>query len=94
VQHSFSFLWINYIYIAPEKGVGTYSFYMLVFVISDLNSKFIANIIVKKEYSVIDDKTLDKMRHYYKLENHDEILLCLRKNNVIRGDDDRDNTHY
>ena len=68
---------------------------MLVFVISDLNSKFIANIIVKKEkYSVIDVETLDKMRHYYKLENHDEILLYLRKNNVIRGDDDRDNTHY
>ena len=64
------------------------------FVISDLNSKFIANIIVKKKkYSVIDDETLDKMKHYYKLENHDEILQYLRKNN-IRGDDDRDNTHY
>jgi len=95
MQHSFSFLWINYIYIAPEKGVGTYSFYTLVFVISDLNSKFIANIIVKKKkYSVIDDETLDKMKDYYKLENHDEILQYLRKNNVIRGDDDRDNTHY
>jgi hypothetical protein len=95
MQHSFSFLWINYIYITPEKGVGTYSFYMLVFVISDLNSKFIANIIVKKKkYSVIDDETLDKMKHYYKLENHDEILQYLRKNNVIRGDNDRDNTHY
>ena len=65
------------------------------FVISDLNSKFIANIIVKKKkYSVIDDETLDKMKDYYKLENHDEILQYLRKNNVIRGDDDRDNTHY
>lgn len=44
----------------------------------------------KKKYSVIDDETFDKMKRYYNLENHDEILQYLRKNNIIRGDNDRE----
>jgi hypothetical protein len=48
----------------------------------------------KKKYSVIDDETLDKMKRYYNLENHDEILQYLRKNNIIRGDNVRENTYY
>ena len=48
----------------------------------------------KKKYSVIDDETFDKMKRYYNLENHDEIFQYLRKNNIIRGDNDRENTYY
>jgi hypothetical protein len=48
----------------------------------------------KKKYSVIDDETFDKMKRYYNLENHDEILQYLRKTNIIRGDNDRENTYY
>jgi hypothetical protein len=42
----------------------------------------------KKKYSVIDDDTLDNMKRYYKLENHEEILQYLRRNNVHLGDED------
>ena len=37
----------------------------------------------KKKYSVIDDDTLDNMKRYYKLENYEEILQYLRRNNVL-----------
>jgi hypothetical protein len=44
----------------------------------------------KKKYSGIDDKTLENMKRYYKLENHDELLQFIKKNNVLRGDDEHD----
>lgn len=53
-----------------------------------LNSQFIVIIILKKKYSVIDDVTLDKMKRYYKLENYEEIIQYLRRNNVHTGDED------
>ena len=33
-------------------------------------------------------KTLENMKRYYKLENHDELLQFIKKNNVLRGDDE------
>ena len=47
----------------------------------------------KKKYSVIDDDTLDNMKRYYKLENHEDILQYLRRNNVHLGDEDDDKSH-
>jgi hypothetical protein len=43
-----------------------------------------------KKYSGIDDKTLENMRRYYKLENHNELLQFIKKNNVLREDDEHD----
>jgi hypothetical protein len=44
-----------------------------------------------KKYSGIDDKTLENMRRYYKLENYNELLQFIKKNNVLREDDEHDN---
>ena len=40
-----------------------------------------------KKYSSIDDKTLENMKRYYKLENHDELI---KKNNILREDNEHD----
>ena len=54
-----------------------------------LNSQFDVIIIMSnKKYSGIDDKTLENMKRYYKLENHDELLQFIKKNNILRKDDD------
>jgi hypothetical protein len=56
-----------------------------------LNNQFNTIIMMrKKKYSGIDDKTLENMKRYYKLENHDESLQFIKKNNVLRGDDEHD----
>jgi hypothetical protein len=56
-----------------------------------LNNQFNTIIMMrKKKYSGIDDKTLENMKRYYKLENHDELLQFIKKNNVLRGDDEHD----
>jgi hypothetical protein len=41
----------------------------------------------KRKYSSIDDKTLENMKRYYKLENHDELLQFIKKNKVLSGDE-------
>jgi len=33
-----------------------------------------------KKYSVIDDETLENMKRYYRIENHDELLQYMKKN--------------
>jgi hypothetical protein len=43
-----------------------------------------------KKYSSIDDKILENMKRYYKLENHDELLQFIKKNNILREDDEHD----
>ena len=48
------------------------------------------SIVKKKRYSVIDDETLDSMKRYYKLENYEEILQYLKRNNVHTEDEDID----
>jgi hypothetical protein len=56
-----------------------------------LNNQFNTIIMMrKKKYSGIDDKTLENMKRYYKLENHDELLQFIKKNNILRGDDEHD----
>ena len=57
-----------------------------------INSQFDTIIMMSnKKYSGIDDKTLENMRRYYKLENHNELLQFIKKNNVLREDDEHDN---
>ena len=56
-----------------------------------INSQFNTIIMVNnKKYSSIDDKTLENMKRYYKLENHDELLQFIKKNNILREDDEHD----
>ena len=43
-----------------------------------------------KKYSSIDDKALENMKRYYKLENHDELLQFIKKNNILREDNEHD----
>ena len=49
---------------------------------------------MKKKYSVIDDETLDSMKRYYKLENYQEILQYLRRNNVHKENYDFDDVRH
>ena len=57
-----------------------------------INSQFDTIIMMSnKKYSAIDDKTLENMRRYYKLENHNELLQFIKKNNILREDDEHDN---
>ena len=57
-----------------------------------INSQFDTIIMMSnKKYSGIDDKTLENMRRYYKLENHNELLQFIKKNNILREDDEHDN---
>ena len=57
-----------------------------------INSQFDTIIMMSnKKSSGIDDKTLENMKRYYKLENHDELLQFIKKNNVLREDDEHDN---
>ena len=56
-----------------------------------INSQFNTIIMVNnKKYSSIDDKTLENMKRYYKLENHDELLQFIKKNNILREDNEHD----
>jgi hypothetical protein len=56
-----------------------------------INSQFDTIIMMSnKKYSGIDDKTLENMRRYYKLENHNELLQFIKKNNILREDDEHD----
>jgi hypothetical protein len=56
-----------------------------------INSQFNTIIMVNnKKYSRIDDKALENMKRYYKLENHDELLQFIKKNNILREDDEHD----
>ena len=56
-----------------------------------LNNQFNTIIMMrKKKYSGIDDKTLENMKRYYKLENPDELLQFIKKNNILREDDEHD----
>jgi hypothetical protein len=54
-----------------------------------LNSQFNTIIMVSNKKG-IDDKILENMKRYYKLENHDELLQFIKKNNVLREDDEHD----
>ena len=54
-----------------------------------LNSQF-NTIIMMSNKKGIDDKILENMKRYYKLENHDELLQFIKKNNVLREDDEHD----
>lgn len=70
--------------------VDTY-FYLKCLLLEYLNSQFDTIIMMSnKKYSGIDDKTLENMKRYYKLENHDELLQFIKKNNVLRKDDEHD----
>jgi hypothetical protein len=50
--------------------------------------------IKNKKYSVIDDKTLENMKRYYRIENHDELLQYMRKNSVLKGDNEHNERRY
>jgi hypothetical protein len=41
-----------------------------------------------KKYSIIDDETLENMKKYCKIENRDELLCYIKKNGIIKGDDE------
>ena len=43
-----------------------------------------------KKYSIIDDETIENMKKYYKVENRDELLRYIKKNAIIKGDDEHD----
>jgi hypothetical protein len=47
-----------------------------------------------KKYSVIDDETLENMKRYYGIENHDELLRYMRKNSVLKGDNEHNERHH
>ena len=44
----------------------------------------------KKQQPIYDDKTLEHMKSYYKIESHDELLRYIKKHGlrVDDGDDD------
>ena len=41
-----------------------------------------------------DDETLENMKHYYRIENHDELLQCMRKNSVLKGDNEHNERRH
>ena len=47
-----------------------------------------------KKYSVIDDETLENMTRYYRIENHDELLQYMRKNSILKGDNEYNERSY
>lgn len=47
-----------------------------------------------KKYSFIDDETLENMKRYYRIENHDELLRYMRKNSVLKGDNEHNERRH
>ena len=47
-----------------------------------------------KKYSVIDDETLENMKRYYRIENHDELLQYMKKNSILKGDNEHNERSY
>ena len=47
-----------------------------------------------KKYSVIDDETLENMKRYYRIENHDELLRYLKKNSILKEDNEHNERRY
>ena len=47
-----------------------------------------------KKYSVIDDETLENMKRYYRIENHDELLRYMKKNSILKGDNEHNERRH
>lgn len=47
----------------------------------------------KKRLPIYDDQTLENMKHYYKIENHDELLKYIKKNGLAVGHKDDEEVH-
>ena len=42
----------------------------------------------KEKQPIYDDKTLEHMKHYYKIEHHDELLRYIKKHGLRVDDGD------
>ena len=42
----------------------------------------------KQQRPIYDDKTLEHMKHYYKIESHDELLRYIKRHGLREDDSD------
>jgi hypothetical protein len=47
----------------------------------------------KKQQPIYDDKTLEHMKRYYKIESHDDLLRYIKKHGLRVDDDDGEDIH-
>jgi hypothetical protein len=41
-----------------------------------------------------DDETLENMKRYYRIKNHDDLLKYIKKNRLIGGIEEEELQHY